>query len=396
MPLFSHKKKYILMHRDIPVVSGEYSFKNHEFDNAQVLNEKHLPVGVVKNGKFSRKLLNDWISWRGIPDYRVGLTQLLDRLGVQDPMDLLERSNMLSVSDCYWLKEEKEELNWGDINFFHRSFDDRGFATAMFARVSYKADRSARHTPNNTTAGYQLKAWLRQGGSLKLIKGGTGVQQEPVNEWLAYKAAQYLGMDAIPYDLGIYEDKVVSICEDMCDEHTDLVTAKDVMRGVHVPEGEFSYPYFLDELQKHGITNAQKCINDMLVLDYLMLNTDRHTQNLGILVDADTNEWLRCAPIYDTGTSLGCLLEDADIGYAESQKKTVFFNARGMYADQLLQLIDLSGYDFTGLEKLAQEYGNQLVKYQKFTGISDVRIEGVYRLFYKRVLKLKKLAARRR
>lgn len=35
MPLLKHRKKYILMHREMPLVSGKYSFKNHEFDTVE-------------------------------------------------------------------------------------------------------------------------------------------------------------------------------------------------------------------------------------------------------------------------------------------------------------------------------------------------------------------------
>ena len=42
----------------------------------------------------------------------------------------------------------------------------------------------------------------------------------------------------------------------------------------------------------------------MLVLDYLIANEDRHLNNFGAVRNACTLEWLGCAPIYDSGTSL--------------------------------------------------------------------------------------------
>ena len=46
-------------------------------------------------------------------------------------------------------------------------------------------------------------------------------------------------------------------------------------------------------------------LNQLLVLDYLIANEDRHFNNFGLLRDPDTLEWLGPAPIYDSGSCLG-------------------------------------------------------------------------------------------
>ena len=42
----------------------------------------------------------------------------------------------------------------------------------------------------------------------------------------------------------------------------------------------------------------------MIVLDYLIVNEDRHQNNFGVVRNAETLEYLGAAPIYDSGTSL--------------------------------------------------------------------------------------------
>lgn len=42
----------------------------------------------------------------------------------------------------------------------------------------------------------------------------------------------------------------------------------------------------------------------MLVVDYLIVNGDRHWNNFGVIRDAQTLEYLGMAPIYDSGASL--------------------------------------------------------------------------------------------
>ena len=46
-------------------------------------------------------------------------------------------------------------------------------------------------------------------------------------------------------------------------------------------------------------------LDQMLVLDYLIANEDRHFNNFGLLRNPDTLEWLGPAPIYDSGSCLG-------------------------------------------------------------------------------------------
>lgn len=44
----------------------------------------------------------------------------------------------------------------------------------------------------------------------------------------------------------------------------------------------------------------------MIVVDYLLANTDRHYNNFGAIRNANTLEWIGPAPIFDSGTSLWC------------------------------------------------------------------------------------------
>lgn len=394
---FRNKPSYILMHKELPVLKGDYSFSKHGFrEIREVMNEKHLPIGTTDpEGNLSLSNLNQWIRWRGIPAYRVGLYQLQTRLEIEDPLELLEREYSLSVSDTYWLKEETDDSTWASLNFFHRNFDQSGFGQAMFSLISQKASRTARHTPNNTTCGYHRKAWFHRNGELYLLKGGSPIyQQEPVNEWLASQIARRLGMDAVTYDTELYENNLVSACKAMTDEHTDLVPAKDVIRSAGFSETEFQLPLYMKELKKHGIRNAEKAMNEMMIIDYLLMNSDRHSQNLAILRDADTGEWKQEAPVFDSGTGLGCLVSDDEILQEEHESKCQLFNAKHFSHERLLDLITLKPYDLNNLEGLPREYGEKLLQYQPYTGITNKRINDAYKLFYKRINALKKAGAK--
>ena len=393
--LFGKKTEYVLMHKDIPVLKGEYSFGSHSFKSiSKILSPAHMPVGAKRSdGSLSINRLNHWFHWRGIPKYRLGLYQLMQRLHVEQPLDLLDKEYALSLSDTYWLKAEDDDATWERKNFFHRDFDQAAFGQAMFSMLGNEAGHSARHTPNNTTCGFHRKAWFRQNGTLILRKGGTPIyQQEPVNEWLASEIGRSLGMDVVPYTTELYENNLVSVCPIMTDEHTDLVPAADILTSLDLND-DFHLPYYLKALKDKGIRNGEKMINEMMILDYLLMNSDRHSQNFGILIDADTMEWKKAAPVFDTGTGLGCLVKDDEIMEELYKNKCQLFNAKHFSFDLLLEHLSLKNYDLNNLDGLPHLYGEKLLQYQQYTGITNKRIDSAYRLFYKRVLALKKYAA---
>ena len=46
-------------------------------------------------------------------------------------------------------------------------------------------------------------------------------------------------------------------------------------------------------------------VSQMIVLDYLIANEDRHQNNFGLIRNANTLEWIGPAPIFDSGSSMG-------------------------------------------------------------------------------------------
>ena len=54
----------------------------------------------------------------------------------------------------------------------------------------------------------------------------------------------------------------------------------------------------------NDIEQIEKQICEMLVVDSIVANTDRHFNNFGFLRNADTLEWEGLAPVFDTGTSM--------------------------------------------------------------------------------------------
>lgn len=394
MRLMRRKNIYVLMHMDTEVLKAEYDVKKHIFTEVtEVINEDHLPIGSRKEGTLSLRRLNYWHSRRAIPSYRVGLHPLLDALHASEPMDLVEDVHAVSLSDTYWLKKENEDLTWHDVCFYHKPFDGDAFASAMF-RTSEDIDLdSARNTPGSVTAGFHRKAWIMKNGEPVLIKGGHPMcQEEPINEWLVTQIGKKLNINVLEYTTQLYGNHPVSVCPSMCNDHTDLVSGEMILMECGASKDVLQLDAYIRELKAHGIEDAEKKLSDQLLLDYIVMNTDRHAQNMAVLVDARTNQWIDTAPVFDTGTCLGCLVDDDEVLSDVRTRECTLLNRRQFDYDLLLEYIHLSEYDIDrSILELPREYGNMLVAYQPYTHISDERIENTYTLLYKRLRKTGKL-----
>ena len=68
-----------------------------------------------------------------------------------------------------------------------------------------------------------------------------------------------------------------------------------------------AYETYISLLEKHEIKDPRSSLEDMFILDYIMLNEDRHLNNFGIIRDFKTLNWISTAQIFDTGESLNII-----------------------------------------------------------------------------------------
>lgn len=120
----------------------------------------------------------------------------------------------------------------------------------------------------------------------------------------------------IPYRLIIQDDYPYSVCENFVTSETELVTAWHIMQTNKKPNHISVYQHYLDCCQRLGIPEVAEEIDKMIVLDYLIVNEDRHQNNFGAIRNADTLKWEGTAPIYDSGSSLWFNKPIAMIGHS--------------------------------------------------------------------------------
>ena len=392
MGFFQTTERRKLMHKDIVVLTGDYDPRRHGFRKVrEVCEPGHLPPGVLfRASSVDLNALNAWLQWRGIPHYRVDLDRLKQRLKIRNEQELLEEEYALSVSDHYWLCPQQETHTYAELNFFERAFDQDGFAQAMFRSTAYEPGESARHTPNNTLCGYHRKAWMKVDDKLCLYKGSTGFhQQECINEWLASMLGERLGLYCVPYDVMVYEGQLVSVCPNFLNPDLELAAAADAAASLG-NRNDGTAESFLTAMEEHGITDARASFEELCLLDYLMMNTDRHGQNAGVLLDANTGQWVCMAPIFDTGTGLGCFVRTSELETYDRQKQYRLFSQKHLSFESTLERIqNWDRYDFTALDGVTDQCRAVLAQHRSLTGISDARMEALVHLLQRRIDRVK-------
>ena len=391
--------KCILMNKNTPVLVAEYDTANGVFSKIiDVYNINYAPY-ILKNFYIKndvndtpfRTNLSEWFKGRGIPSWRDKLDLLLHRLNITVPSELLDKAFGLSLSDQYWLKPYDLEIKYDDINFFDNDFDYTEFMEASLSKNSKTiASEKALKTPNNTTDGMLKKAWIIENKTRYLLKGGYKNEiLQPFNEVLASMICERLGFDHVTYTLDTYKDTVVSKCPCFINKNTELITCYQIRNNMKRHDSEEDYEDYIKKLEENNIKDARIKIENMYILDFLIMNEDRHLNNFGIIRDVNTLKWIDVAPIFDNGQSL-------NIEYYDDEEMHISGEGRLFYEikpfDEIIKVVkDITRIDASKLEDIPEEFDNMLHKYQHLTKISDKRIYRLCVLLQRQINKLKKL-----
>lgn len=292
--------KYILKHFNTPLI--RFSAQSGAEPDIQILsvNEDQKALLPMDLAEITPSGLESWIRHRTIPRNRAYVDNLLSTMGLSlnRPVDVLKVSKGLSLNDCYWVVEEDFTGSFEKFNLYDNRF------SRVLGQIAFTGFGSSgsimSSSPEFTTNGMLPKCWRREQGVIRLYKGGTqGASNtgfEPYSEFYAAQIAKALEINAIDYSISRWKDTLCSTCE--------LFTSKDVS---FVPVGRIirsggmkAVRAFYESLGEEYV----QALNDMIVFDAVIFNTDRHYGNFGFLVDSHTNKIIAPAPLFDHGNAL--------------------------------------------------------------------------------------------
>lgn len=386
--------KYILMNKNKPIFLLEYNTKYNTIEKIyDIYNIKYASLSVYNaNKNISKNLVaevNKWFRNRGIPSWRKNIEKLLESLNVSTTEELLNKAYALSLSDQYWIKEQDNQIEWKDINFFENDFKYKAYLDISLSNSSDKRLNQAElKSPNNTTDGMLQKGWIIENGKRVLVKGiYQPSREEPINEWLASEICRRLDFYHCDYSIDIINNRIVSKCESFVTSDEEIISAYDIYNSEKKSNNVTDLEHYINILEKHNVPDARKNVENMFVLDFIIMNMDRHMKNFGVIRNVNTLEWVRTTPIFDNGESMQCDKLTSEINFTDGKGK-FFTNTDKKYSEMLKKLETIREVDIKKLEGIVTDYKNVLEKYQPYTDATSERIRKLCFGLEKRIKKL--------
>ena len=301
---------YELMHKNVAVADIDLDSDGSLRKIVAVHRLDHFPFGTEpKDKKRDPTGIKRWWGNRRIPISRDDLAHFLGIFlqGQNETGSLLIACHALSLSDCYWIREKGERCLFSDVNFFENDYSyDLG--DALFRRDVVAPSLMS---PDATSEGNLKKRWKIIEGKRVLIKSGTNPHRyEVYNEVIASAVCAALNIRHVDYSLLDDDGETYCVCEDFLGYSQDFVTAYMIHEGGGKKNDESEYAFLIRRYEELGIKEAKKQIDQMLLVDFIIGNEDRHLNNFGLLRDANTLSFVGVAPIFDNGSCLGFDKED--------------------------------------------------------------------------------------
>jgi hypothetical protein len=309
--------EYILKHKEIPVMIFEMDEENFKLlDIKEIINEERLPFGLKDKGNKIQYAIqfNNWLTGRGLSESRKDLPNLKKQFNAASARELMIKAYGLNLTDHYWFHNINNEMTWKENNYFENTFDK----VIPGKGINPEIDESVnKQSPNLCVDGSIEKRWIIKNGERVLLKGSLyNRMQEPFNEVIASKILDEFKIDHVNYKIERTKEKNIPYCECKCmvDKNTEYINAQYIMNMEEYYRKE-PYIHYPEICKKNGLLDTKERIDEMIVLDFLIGNVDRHKGNFGIIREANTLKWIKIAPLFDNGN---CLFYDSENDDMES------------------------------------------------------------------------------
>ncbi len=294
-----------LMNGDTPVLG-------FDLDDGiiEVINNKMLPyelkdhvkttdMGNYKKSVHDIGVLKDYLSSRTLNLSRenakviLNVTALPQSLKTDDKLKIVIACKGLSMTDNVWIKDEDEDTVFSDVNLRKQHLSDASYDIAILGHhISATAEELR---PDLSTTGMFPKYWHRENGTVYMYKTdnykGNPNSLAEINASKMVKAA---GGNVVDYIRVDKDGKTFSVSECISDDDKALISASSIRDWCEHTKIDFS-----EFIKGFGNDFA-----NMIVIDYVIANTDRHFDNWGFLVNNNSNDIISFAPNFDFNQAL--------------------------------------------------------------------------------------------
>lgn len=280
-------------------VIGEFCIdSNNDYSDFDIL-DNNLPIDFSS--------LKSWIESRKIFTCARDINEFFSMLGINSISDFIKIFHCISLHDTFWVNSLLNGHDWLSVSPYHNDYSKFVSQYSMDGIIGKKDFNYL--SPDIATSGSFPSTWRFKSkdnieyikGSSKYTLGGINSGREPYSEYYACKVAEYLNFNCVDYKIRNYtrgdgKKDIVTVCKAYTSLKYGSVTANKL--------GLNSYKDVIEYCKKNLDVDSVDTILNMLFLDCLLLNTDRHFSNIEFLFDNDTLKIISISPIYDNNFAL--------------------------------------------------------------------------------------------
>lgn len=305
---------------------------------ATAFSDEVLFIEVERTGKLPYGFddINTWLDSRKSSKHNAHLQKIMRQMGCDDNEGFIRTTHAATINDTFWIKSDRESLTWEQVSLYSNQFTETISRLAFEGVGLYVADFSST-SPELACEGSFRKCFRKEeqpgnfGSDIFIYKRGNeyGPGLEPYCEMLASEIAAIISPDNyVPYHTVLLHDKLASKCNLFTNEQYGYASFSKLMKAKGLQD-------VFDYFESIG---ASQAFREMLVVDSLCFNQDRHAGNYGVLFDNDTLEIKGMAPVFDLNLSMLPYVSMAD-----------FENI----GDKLFEYAPVLGDDFTRIGQMA-------------------------------------------
>lgn len=321
-------------------------------ENYIILKEGNLvPLHIRLSYDNPIPAIKEWMAERVINKFLKNYKQLTTYFNtmrvnsIEYKAKLAYNTRAVSMEDAYWIKYESEDMCWRKVCLYNRDFKD--LAGLFLSEFTPDRTGSFKH-PNITLSGTFPKTWIKQNGNIKLMK--IGKTSDDINAKVEYLASDFIGrvlegsFDYVKYNKGTVtidgESRICTMCRPYYKEGLSVVKASELMEYL-------GYDDFMEYI--HTTPDILTQFANMIIIDYMIGNTDRQLDDFGFYMDRCGNI-VEMLPIYDFNYAFICDYMSKDISetihpiFKESRTVEEVIEDYSQYADVDLSLQQLKNF----------------------------------------------------
>lgn len=317
-----------------------------------------------------------WVENRTTLFGRDNLVKMAKLAGISNEHEFLTISRALSINDTLWVNDLKYPTTWDKINPYKVRLSRVMAEIALNGLERYNNENLKSPSPQYRIDGSVDKCVKRTDGALFLYKTDGEKWSDlagsrPYSEYYCTAICKQLNIrNFTEYFIKVEKTnngyyKPYTYCKLFTNESNGLIQMAD---SIYREKSTEELLHMLNGKRNDMVQD----IREMLIIDSLTLNIDRHMGNYGFIMNNDTFKINGMAPFYDNDCALGSTISIQDKSFDEAYNEIMY---RHMPKTDLGDYNDMAKFAMTKTMYNRLKNINYISLGKKVQGLSDKRFQ---------------------